>query len=361
METKSQLVDGLRKYSDLLIAKLNEDQINNPKEYLHLAYLRPEYSTNMAWASADFADSIIAADVVSLGSSAPLKSRGVLSKASGDITKFSIGYRKTEKELQELYTLQALGGNTQIVAEKALNDIPRCTEGVNVRNEIMFLQGLSEGFALTPKEDEQGVGVRVSYGYKPENELSLTTKWDATGADPMADLQALMDKAADDANPVTLVVMDKKAFNLLRNSDSGKIFGANALSQVITDPKKLRATPKNTMLELLQDEFGVKFLIVDSTFKVQEKDGTVKQVRPWKEGAVVLLPSENVGRLVYSTLVEERKPASHVIYNKVGDYTLISNYMETNPPAENTIGQALVLPVIDNGGSIYRMDTVTEG
>ena len=358
METKSQFVDNLRGYSSVMFNALREIDANNGKKYLHKDLLTPEYSADMNWNAGEFSNSIVAADVVSLDSSAPLKSRGVIRSASGQVTKMSLAYKKTEKELSDLMTLQSLGGNLSSLAGKALNDVPRVVEGIDIRNELLFLQGVSEGVIAYPLEDEQGTAVRASFGYRDENKVTPAAKWSTKTANPIEDLQEMFSKASANSDKIEMVMMDTSTFNALRSSDAGKVFGASATSMVVTDPKSLRATRKEVMLEALQDEFGAKFVIVDGSYRVQEKDGTMKSVKPWAEGAVVGLPGVTAGRLVYSTLVEERRPASHVTYNKVGLYTLVSQYAETNPPTEFTIGQALCLPVIDNASSIYYLNAL---
>lgn len=358
METKSQFVDSVRAYSSVMFKALTDIDAKNEKKYLHKDLLRPEYSADMTWNAGEFSNSIVAADVVSLDSSAPLKSRGVIRAASGQVTKMSLAYKKTEKELSDLLTLQAIGGNLATLAGKALNDVPRVVEGIDIRNEILFLQGVSEGVIAYPLEDEQGTAVRASFGYKEANKITPAGKWTVKASDPIADLQAMFDKANANSDKIELVMMDTATFNALRSSDSGKMFGASATSTVVTDPKNLRATRKEVMLEALEDEFGAKFIVVNASYRVQEKDGTQKSVKPWSEGAVVALPSTTVGRLVYSTLVEERRPANHVTYNKVGLYTLVSQYSETNPPTEFTVGQALCLPVIDNASSVYYLNAL---
>ena len=95
------------------------------------------------------------------------------------------------------------------------------------------------------------------------------------------------------------------------------------------------------------------FRIIDSSFKVERVDGSKVTVRPWKEGNVVAVPSENVGRVVYGTLAEETNPVSGVSYQKSGTYILVAEFSKTDPLQEFTTGQALALPVIDGAEGIY--------
>ena len=98
------------------------------------------------------------------------------------------------------------------------------------------------------------------------------------------------------------------------------------------------------------------FRIVDSSFEVQNADGTTKTVRPWEEASVVGIPNEIVGRLVYGTLAEETNPVDGVSYQKSGSFLLISKYSHNDPLEEYTSGQALCLPVLDGANGIYLLN-----
>lgn len=357
MEGRSNFIQDIKSYRNLLFATMAEQDANNVKGYFHKELLTQEYSLDMTWSSGSFTAGSIAADVVSLDSSAPLKSRGSIKQASGEITKMSIAFRKTEKELSDLLTMQRLGGSLANLASKALNTSQAAVDGVDIRNEILLLQGMSEGAVLVPQsENAQGTAIRVSFGYKPTNKVEAKAKWGEVGADELADIDAMFEKAQTNGTVIKLVVMDKEYFNKLRKSDGGKLLVADSMSQVVKSAKDLRAPKQSDLISALGENYGARFLVVDKALKEQKLDGTEKIVRPWKAGSVVAFPDENVGRLVYSTLVEEMKPAKHVDYMKHGNYTLVSWFSETNPPAEVTTAQALCLPVVDHGGDVIYLD-----
>jgi hypothetical protein len=64
-----------------------------------------------------------------------------------------------------------------------------------------------------------------------------------------------------------------------------------------------------------------------------------------------------VGSLVYGILAEQENPVAGVEYQQVDSFILVSKYSKNDPLREFTSSQALVLPVIENVGSIYLMDT----
>lgn len=352
----SLFIEFIDKYFRLVIGKITE-KINGKKaeeQLLHKTMLREEYTADLTWGSTELSGSIVAADVVAMDSSLPLKRRDKIANASGTVAKIGIKYRKGEKTISDINVMRARGADEQTVVSKIFDDAPKAIKGVEVRKEIMFQQALSSGVVLVDDEDNTGTAVRASFGYKPENTFHATkAKWGEAGAAPQDDVQQLFDKAQEDGNSISLVMIPKKEFNLLRSSGQGRLLAANYRNQVVTDAKLLPVPSRETMLEALSDEYGATFRIVDSTFKIERPDGTRVSVRPWAEGSIVALPGEQVGRLVYGTLAEETNPVEGVNYQKSGTHILVSKYSKTDPLEEFTTAQALALPVIDGADGIY--------
>lgn len=341
----------------LVVGKITE-KINGKKTetpLLHKTLLTEEYSADLTWGATELNTSVVAADVVSLDSSLPLKRRDRISVATGTVPKLGMKYQKGEKAITDINIMRARGADEDTVVRKIFDDVPKAIKGVDVRVEIMFLQGLSTGETLIPDEERPGTGVRVSFGYKPENTFhALKGKWGEATATPQDDLQQLFDRAEQDGNSIELVFISKKYFDFFRKSEQGKILSASYLNQTILDKAALTIASRATMLDALQNEYGAKFQIVNSTFKVEDKAGNRKSIVPYAEANVVGVPSaESVGRLVYGTLAEETKPVAGVSYEKSGSYILVSKYSKNDPLREFTTSQALVLPVIDGADGIY--------
>lgn len=352
----SLFLEFIDKYFRLVIGKITE-KINGKKaeeQLLHKTMLTEEYSADLTWGSTELSTSIVAADVVAMDSSLPLKKRDKIANASGTIPKIGIKFRKGEKTISDINVMRARGADEQTIVSKIFDDAPKAIKGVDVRKEIMFQQALSTGETLVNDDENTGTGVRVKFGYKPENTFHATkAKWGEAEAVPQDDVQQLFDKAEEDGNSIGLVMIPKKEFNLFRSSQQGKLLAANYRNQVITDAKLLPVPSRETMLEALSDEYGATFRIVDSTFKIERPDGSRVSVKPWAEGSIVGLPGEHVGRLVYGTLAEETSPVNGVNYQKSGTHILVAKYSKTDPLEEFTTAQALALPVIDGVDGIY--------
>lgn len=353
----------LRKVVGKLIEKYNGRK--EEEKMLHETMLTEEYSGDMTWGTVGLDHSIVAADVVALDSSLPLKSRGTISEAKGKIPKLGVKFRKGESDITNINNMRNRVPGTpegsertnliNRIAAMVLDDVPKCVKAIKVRNEIMFREGLSTGVTLVQDEDNIGTGIRANFGYRHFYH-PITAPWGDTGYNPIDDLEQMFTDANDNSDTISVVYISKKYFDLIRKSVYGKKLVADFRGQVYTDTAYLQQPGRSAMQEALADEFGAEFIIVDGSFKVENPDGTKKTVQPWVEANIVGAPSRVVGRLVYGTLAEETNKVNGVEYEKFGNYILISKYSKTDPLEEFTAGQAICLPVIDGGDSIYLLE-----
>lgn len=349
----------IEKYFEKVIGKITE-KYNGEKTKQTLLYktmLTEEYSADLSWGATEINNVIIAADVVAMDASIPLKKRGSLAVASGKLSKIALKFKKGEKDISDLNVAMARGTDEATIAAKVLNDVPRVIDGADARVEMMFEQALSSGSMLVEDEVNNGTGVRVNF-YKEDNQFKCRVAgWAANGnlATPQDDVQQLFDKAQADGNSIGLVMISKKYFHLFRKSKQGKELAASYQGRIFTDDTVLPVPGTALFQDALRDEYGAEFRIVDSTFKVQKHDGSEYTARPWAEANIVAIPTEKVGRLVYGTLAEETNPVEGVSYQKSGSFLLISKYSNNDPLEEFTAGQALCLPVIDGADSIYLL------
>lgn len=143
--------------------------------YLYKDFLTPNYSSDGRWASilADY--NRVAADIVSLSSPLPIKSRDAIETASGKLPKLGMKMELGEQEMKNIDALlRQPNANINLVASKIFEDLPRCITAIYERCEDMFLSGLSTGVALA--ERNEGTGIRIDYGYKTANKFGVATK-----------------------------------------------------------------------------------------------------------------------------------------------------------------------------------------
>lgn len=353
---RSLFAEYVDKYFARVIGKIVEKFNGKTQEsnLLHKTMLTEEYSADLKWGSSEINHSVVAADVVALDSPLPLKKRDRIGNATGELPKIGVKYRKGEKLITDINVAKARNTDEATIVSKIFDDTTKCIRSMDVTKEILFRRGLSTGQLLVTEADNDGTGVRVSFGYKDDHILHcLGTAWLGSDPTPQDDVQQMFDKAEEDGNTISHVYLTKRYFDAFRKSKQGRLLAANSKQQVITDENLLPVVGRAAFLDALEDEYGAKFHIVQGTFKVQNPDGSDKSAEAWREPNVVGVPEEVVGRLVYGTLAEETSPVAAVIYQKAGSHVLISKYSKTDPLEEFTAAQALCLPVIDNADGIY--------
>lgn len=357
----TQLVD---KYFAPVVRRVTET-INGKKEeeqLLHTTMLTEEYSPDLKWESSELAGSIVAADVVALDSSLPLKKRDSISKVVGKIPKVGLKFRKDESDITTINIMQATGAAEDAIVSKVMNDVPRAIGGVRHLVEIMFQQALSTGQLLVGEDITQGTGIRATYNYLAEHLFHCTAGvWGTDTEEPIEDIEQMFARANEDGNVITLVMLAKSRLDMIRRSRAGKLLVANNNGQTVTNIDTLGKPTRTAMLEALEAEFGATFRIVDSSFQIEDADGKRRTIKPWEQANVVGLTTDKVGRLVYGRLAEETNPVDGVTYEKSGSFILVSKFSDNEPLQEFTTAQAFVLPVIDGGNNVYVLHTDAEG
>ena len=139
--------------------KLNDSK--TPLRYRFKTMLKPVFSATGKWEALSSSNSLVAADLVAMDSSLPLKMRDSMSSAAGDIYKMGIEFQLNETQLTTLNTMISSGSPKAEIMRKMFEDTPRVIGGMYERQELMFLQGLSTGYALVEEDDANtGIGVR---------------------------------------------------------------------------------------------------------------------------------------------------------------------------------------------------------
>lgn len=327
--------------------------------YLHGILLDKKYSVDGRWSSVIGDYNRVAADVVAMDSSLPLKKRDSLEIATGKIPKMGMELRLNEEQMTEIDTLTALKTpRTEIIA-KILADVPRVIDGILERLELMFLEGLSTGLTVQDDNKNVGTGVRLNYGYLSGNQFGVSVLWSTPSTSKVVDdINRVLDKAKDDGNAIAYAYGDRVAFQNLIKSDQFKeqfAFNQGFVGVKVPTPTVDQA---NTVF---QDLWGFSFTEIIRTIKL-EKNGKKSTRTPWKEGMIVFTSDLKVGALVWSSLAEANRQSQikTATYQTADDYILVSKYHTVRPTfAEWTASQSRVCPVITNVDRIYTLDTKT--
>ena len=335
------------------VEKLNDTK--RPPTYLHKRMLRPEFSITGKWESLVTYNSLVAADVVSMDSQLPLKKRGKLETASGDIPKMGMKLKLNETQLTALDTLIATRQPETLVVEKLFADTPRVIGGVFERNEAIFLEGLSTGVALVEDTENVGIGIRLDYGYLTANKFGVTTVWSNVASTPFNDIDRVLAKAKSDGHVITRLLLDKTAFdNMAKTTQAKELF---AFRQGFVG-SNIPTPDFDQINALFTSRYRFPIELVERTVRY-EINGAESTQTPWQDGMAVFVTSDVVGTLTWATLAESNHPVEGVRYETADQYILVSKYRTNEPLTEWTSSQARVVPVIGNVDQIYTLDSKT--
>lgn len=361
-------------FIDQIWPKLNlyvKEKTNNSRKtltYLHKQRLTPIYSPDQKWEGTSANTRFVAADMVAMDSPLPIKMRGSISKANGTLPKIGMTKKLNETDINNINIMKAQlsmmpNGSAQAkqkkrqILTKLANDGDACSVGIDERNELNYLYGISNGVVLIPadKDDKEntGLGLRVNYGYPASNIFGVQTVNDICSDD----IDNLLSKADAKGDTPAVAMISKSLLTKIRKTRWARQLAADFKEQVYTTETNLPVPSVKTFTDAFENEYGFGFIVVDRSV-LCEKNGVDTPTKPFNPNRIIFLPdASNDGSLVYGTLAEATNPVDGVNYSTIEEYKLISRYRVTDPAfAEITKGQALVLPVIENVESIYVLD-----
>ena len=353
---QSQFVEYIRKIFprlqnvvDTVNGKRNGD---NKRTYLHKSMLRKVYSADQKWSNAAVNTTYVAADMVSMNSPLPIKSRDAIAHANGSLPKIGMKKIMFESDINTVNIMKAQGAEWTNIANKLTSDPIACSVGIDEQNEANFLTGLSNGIVAVEDENNTGTALRINFGYLPENCFGAETQNELT----LDDIKRVLAYADNNGDTIITICIALSTYNKLRQTQGAKELVANYRGQTFDSNTKLPVPTASLFDEAFADDNnGVAFLKIDRSI-ISEKNGKRKPYKPWNQNKLIFLTTEEVGALVWGTLAEKTNPVEGVVYSTVDEYKLISRYRTTEPFTETTSGQALVLSVIENVDQIYSLD-----
>lgn len=355
MTSVSHFKDIIKKYFKK-VSKAYYEKVNGSKEepkYLHEQMLTEDYSVDMTYDSISGNYSRVTADVVSFDSPLPLKSRGAIQNATGDIPKIGLKFVLNEKQMNNLRILKSMPGMIKQLATKLFADVESCIFGIKETIEEAFLLGLSSGYTLIKDETNVGHGIRIDYNIPRSNQFGSSIKWSSEEARPIDDLRRVLKGAKAKGEIPTHIWMNSDTVELMCQNKQIReqhAFNMNFVGNSIP------VLDEEHLAVVIKKKLKLELRVVDRTF-VHQKDGKNTTTQGWTPNMIVMTKGIKVGSLVYSTLAEEAFPQQGVSYAKPNKYILISKSGTTDPVSEKTAGQALVIPVLQNVDSFFYINT----
>ena len=317
-----------------------------------------KYTTQLTWESlSGTGGHPVMADVIEYNSSAPLKSRRVVTKVTGEIPKIAIKRQMDEKDMNDYNILKALAqGEKSSLLDLVFNDIDFCYTGVMARTEYLAMQALSYGQLSFTTSNNNGkiTEVACDFGIPAGNKTAATLQWSqASGATPLTDIKNKVEGAAASGYPLRYMLMDRTQVNeLVANTE---VQNQYALSLLLDDSR--RYSPTLTELNnMLKSRLLPEIILVDSNVRFENEAHSISNLTAWKTGYVTFLNELQVGNVLHGPIAEETSESvSKKAIQVKRDHILLSKWSELEPFGEFTKGQANAFPRFTDADSVFLM------
>jgi hypothetical protein len=292
----------------------------------------------------------VAADIVAYNTSAPEKTRKVVSKLSGDIPAIRVKRSMKETDINAYNILKAqASGDDQAILELVFEDSGFVFEAVMARLEWMALQAMSYG-QITLSKSNNGAGVItenvLDYQVPAGNKIGVGTVWsNAAAATPITDFNTVVTAATAIGVKLKYTLMNPAAFALLRATAEMKDYCAVLVG---FNGGRVKLTPGiDAINAALAQDGKPEIKIIDTSVGTETEDHVISYANPWKAGYITYIPDIQIGRTLHGPLAEETNPPKQVVQAKRGP-VLISKYSDVDPVTEYTKGEANACPVWAN-------------
>jgi hypothetical protein len=322
-----------------------------------------KYTTQLTWESlAGSGGNPVMADVIEYNASAPLKSRRVVSKTTGDIPKLALKRQMDEKDMNDYNILKALAmgdANRNALLDIVFNDPDFCYTGVMARTEFLAMQALSYGAIALTTSNNNGIITEVDcdFGIPSANKTGAAVIWStAASATPIADFIKIQETARAAGYPLAYVLMDRATFVLMAATTEVK--DKYAVFQRVTASRKSDPTFAD-LNAMLAAYLLPQIILIDSQVRFETNAHVLSSVAAWKTGYVTFIPDMNVGNVLHGPIAEESSESlSKKAIMVKRDHVLISKWSELEPFGEFTKGQANAFPRFNDVNGIYILNSL---
>jgi hypothetical protein len=298
----------------------------------------------------------VVADVISFDSSAPQKTREVISKLSGDIPKTAVKRGMNESEYNEYLQLQndAAGDAQQMeVLNLAFKDQDFVYNSVRARFEWWCMQLMSKGgFHLNAQNNNGLVTAEfVGCGMLEANKKVSSADWANTNtADGLQDIDDVITAASADGVNIKYVIMHTADFALLKKQKAT----IDKIKAWINQTSKIIVTKTVINEYLAEQEIPVQIVTISPAVRVETKNHRRTTVNPWERKRICFLEDLNVGDIQHGPIAAENSASiqKKAIMVKQ-DFVLITKFSTEEPFKEWTKAEANAFPVVNDPDAMY--------
>ena len=321
-----------------------------------------KYTTQLTWESlAGSGGNPVMADVIEYNASAPLKSRRVITKTTGDIPKIALKRQMDEKDMNDYNILKALSqgdANKSALLDIVFNDIDFCYSGVLARTEFLAMQALSYGAIALTASNNNGIITEVNcdFGIPTGNKTYVTNLWaTAASGTPMADISTVQETARVLGYPLGYILMDRATVGYMLATT--EVTDKYAVFQNVAKSRKTTPTFAD-LNNMLGAYLYPQIILIDSQLRFETNAHVLSSVAAWKTGYVTFIPDVGVGNVLHGPIAEETaESVSKKAIQVKRDHVLLSKWSELEPFGEFTKGQANAFPRFNDVNGVFILNT----
>lgn len=305
----------------------------------------------------------VAADIVSMDSTAPRKMRPRVQGNQGDIPKMSIAREKMESDLYDYYLLRQLSaatGDSNALFEWIYEDDQFCFTGIAAKVEYLALKAASLGKVSLDNGNNDGnvvteyvVDFLIPAGNKRGVSVPFTVANAATSK-PLKFMADLLKEARGKGVRLRYAFMDQATLE-------GILASEEVLKQTasfILQATNLAQTPTKAQLQAyLTANLGLTIGIIDSYITL-EIDSIQTTVSPWEAGVIMFSESPTLGNTYHAPLAEEHQSFDSKAIKVKRENVMLKKYAFEEPFKEVTIAMSMSFPVINNAKGKYLIDSL---
>jgi len=312
-----------------------------------------KYSPFLTFESLIGSGRVSSADIVSYNSSAPQKTRRVISRLKGDIPALRTQRSKSEVDLNTYNIIKSTAktdAQMQALIDFVYDDVNFVVESIQSKLEYIALQALSQT-ALSLNASNNGAGVitekSISFGMaaaNKEKESAAGNYW-TVGAKatntPIDDIMAIMKEAKAAGVKLRYMVMNLSKYVEFRSSAQVLDFCYGILiSQAGITPN---VSPTLATINKVMKESGLcEIILIDTFIDLENENHDITAVDPWENAAksakyVLFTPELPLGNMICGPIAAENINDPSIVQSKVGQI-LVQSISSQDPISIKTVG-----------------------
>jgi len=312
-----------------------------------------KYSPFLSFESLIGSGRVSAADLVSYNSSAPQKTRRVISRLKGDIPALRTQRSKDEVDLNTYNIIKATAKTDQqmqALIDFVYDDVAFVVESVNSKLEYIALQALSQT-ALSLNATNNGAGVvtekSITFGMaagNKEKEAAAANYWTVAAKatnTPIDDITAIQKEARKAGVKIQYMVMNSSKYVEFRSSAQVLDFCYGILiSQAGIVPNV--SPTLETINKVMKESSLPQIILIDTFIDLENEDHDITAVDPWENAAgsakyVLFCPELPLGNMICGPIAAENIVDPSIVQSKIGQI-LVQSISSQDPVNIKTVG-----------------------